>query len=205
MGVTLWTADCCYTSNAGLNESPLTDMNDRVVQDAALVRRVCAGERAAAAELFTTVLGATVEAVAQRWGYPDLLDDLFVHLSENDWRRLRTWQGRSSLQGWVRVVCSRICREAVKGSSRLVPLPLGEDRATMDPAEDVVERLIREESRLGLLDAIERLETPRDRLVLRLHYLQGCGLPDIAKQLGVPLSTVYVIKSRALSRLRTKL
>jgi RNA polymerase sigma factor (sigma-70 family) len=180
-------------------------MDDRAVQVAGLVRRVCAGERAAAAELFTTVLGATVDAIAQRWNYPDLLDDLFVHLSENDWRRLRTWEGRSSLQGWARVICIRICREAVQGSRRLVPLTLGEDRAIVDPAEDVVERLIREESRLGLLDAIERLETPRDRLVLRLHYLQGCGLPDIAEQLGIPLSTVYVVKSRALSRLRTKL
>ncbi|HEY2293577.1 MAG TPA: sigma-70 family RNA polymerase sigma factor [Thermoanaerobaculia bacterium] len=180
-------------------------MQDRVAQEAALVRRVCAGDRAAAAELFTTVLGATVNAVAQRWSYPDLLDDLFVHLSENDWRRLRTWQGRSSLQGWVRVICTRICREAVQGSTRLAPLTLGEDRAVVDPAEDVVDRLIREESRLGLLEAIEQLDTPRDRLVLRLHYLQEHDLPAIATQLGIPLSTVYVVKSRALDRLRTKL
>ena len=180
-------------------------MSDRVAQEVALVRRVCAGDRTAAAELFTTVLGATVHAVAQRWGYPDLLDELFIHLSENDWRRLRTWQGRSSLQGWARVICSRICREAVQGSRRLSPLTLGEDRAVVDPAEGVVEHLIREESRLGLLEAIEQLDTPRDRLVLRLHYLQERDLPAIAAQLGVPLSTVYVIKSRALNRLRTKL
>jgi RNA polymerase sigma factor (sigma-70 family) len=183
----------------------MTGMDDRAVQDIALVRRVCAGERAAATELFTTVLSATVDAIARRWNYPDLLDALFVHLSENNWRRLRTWEGRSSLQGWVRVICARICREALQGSRRLDPLTLEEGREVVDPGEGVVERLIREEDRLELLDAIERLETPRDRLVLRLHYLQERDLPAIAAQLGVPLSTVYVVKSRALNRLRAKL
>lgn len=171
----------------------------------ALVGRVCACDRAAAETLFTTVLGRTITAVSRRWNYPDLLDELFVHLSENDWRRLKTWEGRSSLQSWIRVVCNRICSEAVQGRQRFVPLPTGTESDFVSREEQVIDEMIREETRLGLLDAIEELDAPRDRLVLRLHYFSGRDLPSIAKELGVPLATVYVIKSRAVARLRERL
>lgn len=167
--------------------------------------RTCAGDRAAAETLFTTILGRVIDGVSRRWDYPDLLDELFVHLSENDWRRLRTWKGESSLEGWVRVVANRICSAAVQDRRRLVPLPLGEERDFASEEEHVIERMIREETTVGLLEAIEQLDTPRDRLVLRMHYFDGRDLPQIAGDLGVPLSTVYVIKSRALARLRQRL
>jgi RNA polymerase sigma factor (sigma-70 family) len=171
----------------------------------ALVERTLAGDRAAAETLFTTVLGRTIDVIARRWDYPDLLDELFVHLSENGWRRLSTWKGESSLEGWVRVVANRICYAEVQGRRHLVPLPLGEERDFASEEEQVIETLIREETRVGLLDAIDQLETPRDRLVLRMHYFNGRDLPQIAKEIGVPLSTVYVIKSRAIARLRQRL
>jgi DNA-directed RNA polymerase specialized sigma24 family protein len=47
------------------------------------------------------------------------------------------------------------------------------------------------------------LENARDRAMLRMHYFDEMELPEIAKELNIPLSGAYVVKFRALKRLRS--
>jgi len=84
-----------------------------------LVNRTCNGDRAAAERLFTVVLGPTIAAISRYWRCEDLPDELFVHLSENNWRRLRTWSGKANLKSWIRIVARRLSVQMVKGLDSL--------------------------------------------------------------------------------------
>ena len=66
----------------------------------------------------------------------------------------------------------------------------------------LLERLVKDQTGFLLLEAIEMLESRRDKLILRMHYLQSKDLPSIASELDIPIGTIYVAKGRALARLR---
>jgi DNA-directed RNA polymerase specialized sigma24 family protein len=134
-----------------------------------LVSRTCNGDRAAAEQLFAVVLGPTIAAISRYRRCEDLPDELFVHLSENNWRRLRTWSGKANLKSWIRIVARRLSVQMVKGWTRSISLSDGEDRDVADGHDSVLDRLIESERGMELLNAIERLESPRDQAVLRMY------------------------------------
>src|SRR5579871_6840815 len=87
-----------------------------------LVRRTCSGDRAAAEELFLTVLGPMLGGIARQWNCEDLPDEFFVHLSEDNWRRLKTWSGKAPFKPWARIVARRLCNHMMKDSRRSTSL-----------------------------------------------------------------------------------
>ena len=167
-----------------------------------LVNRTCNGDRAAAERLFIVVLGPTLAAISRYWRCEDLPDELFVHLSENNWRRLRTWSGKADLKSWVRIVARRLSVQMVKGWTRSISLSDGEDRDLADGHDSVLDRLIESERGMELLNAIERLESARDQAVLRMYYFDSKSPSFIASKLACPIDRVYVIKTRAVKRLQ---
>ncbi|MGC4054458.1 MAG: sigma-70 family RNA polymerase sigma factor [Paludibaculum sp.] len=83
-------------------------------------------------------------------------------------------------------------------------MPLSDEHeARLRKDDPVLESMLADETGFQLLAAIELLEMRRDRDVIRMHYLESRSLPDIAAALGVPVGTLYVIKVRALARLRS--
>jgi len=90
--------------------------------DAVLVQEVCAGDDAAAERLFVDVCGQVIECLSKRFDYEDLLVDLYIHLSADNWRRLRTWRGESSIQAWITQVALRLCYQHVTRNSRETPV-----------------------------------------------------------------------------------
>lgn len=169
--------------------------------DAELVRRVCDGDESAAATLFGEVLGPLLACLGRHWQYPELEQDLFLHLQRNRWAALRTWTGRASLKAWVRTVAYRMRLAKL----RRARIPVGDVDAIPSSEEPVVERIARNETWLGVLMAIERLESPAQRIVLRMCFLQSMNPDEIATQLNISVSLVYTHKSRALTRLRSLL
>lgn len=57
-----------------------------------------------------------------------------------------------------------------------------------------------EERRLHVLDSIQRLR-PEDRSLLIAHDIDGIPMSEIAEQRGIPLSTAYKWRTRALAAL----
>ncbi|HND55191.1 MAG TPA: sigma-70 family RNA polymerase sigma factor, partial [Pirellulaceae bacterium] len=58
------------------------------------------------------------------------------------------------------------------------------------------------ERREEVLELLEQLRNPRQRLIIELHYLKEKPFPEIAKLINVSLSNVYVDHHRALAKLR---
>ena len=63
---------------------------DVLASDRTLVERVCADDDQALEELLGRRCRFVIRYLSQQYGYEDLQNELYVHLREDNWRRLRT-------------------------------------------------------------------------------------------------------------------
>jgi RNA polymerase sigma factor (sigma-70 family) len=172
------------------------------ISDAELVRRVCAGDAEAASYLFAKRMISTVAFLSRQFYYDDLANDLYLHLRENSWQRLRTWNGTSSLLTWMRQVCVRLCLTQARSLKSRTPRDAADPLLQPSPAAAPDEHLIAAHERAALMAGIESLKEPRDRLVLRRLYFEGRSVVDTAREFGLSKEHVHVVSSRAVARLR---
>ncbi|MFN3198839.1 MAG: RNA polymerase sigma factor [Bradymonadia bacterium] len=134
----------------------------------------------------------------------DFVQDFIGFLFTDRGRRLRSFEGRSSFGGWLYTVALRHFQRALS--------KLAKDRRS----EVVLTRLPeREERRPDHLAAVaadaERLRAvvgqlpERDRLYVRLFYVEGLNASEVARTLGKRPSAVRMHKMRLLERLRVML
>jgi RNA polymerase sigma factor (sigma-70 family) len=88
--------------------------------------------------------------------------------------------------------------ERRKGWLRFRPLDAAPDSPAPEPSEADPERLAALRAALGQLP-------PRDRLILKLFYLDGAGYREIASLLGLSMNAVSPALIRARDRLRALL
>lgn len=134
----------------------------------------------------------------------NIVQEIFSGLLEDSGRRLRTYAGQCSLKGWLRSVAVRRTVNYVRDEKRRRGRPLDE-RLLFIPEHG------RSEAEEAMAERVRRLETTldelgfRDRLVLRLYYLDGVPLKNIAVLLGVSSNTIWPMVTRARQRLQKKM
>ena len=141
----------------------------------------------------------------------DLHNTVFLKLLENHCRRIRQFKGSNgcSLASWIRIIAVRTVidhfrKERVDALSRQkpsMPLEIIGDMETENPGPLAhLEKADRwQRIREGMAELL-----PRDRLFIRLHYLEGLSMGDVADFLGITEGNAYSLKHRALKRLRSK-
>jgi RNA polymerase sigma factor (sigma-70 family) len=131
----------------------------------------------------------------------DLINDFYIYLQENNWQRLRTFRFESKIQTWITVIASRYF---LKKYSRQIT-----NRSAGNPSLEGVQvftdefherKLVRAE----LLEAIRDLKDKRQQHVLLLT-LQGFDSSEIGRRMDTTVNNVYVLKSRAIEKLKTML
>jgi RNA polymerase sigma-70 factor (ECF subfamily) len=117
--------------------------------------------------------------------------------------RLAQYNGRGPLAGWVRTAALRLAlnvREQV-GTRRAVERSAGSDVvAALDPELEIMKRTYKEDVEAALKAALQELG-PEPRQLLRLHFMDGVTLEQIARVHGVNRSTI----SRRVSAARAEL
>jgi len=159
----------------------------------------------AAIYFFVEHYGKIIKFHERHFQNEDLTPEVFLHLRKNDWRVLRTWEGRSSLSTWLSRVTYRValklenCESRLKRNMPTVPLL---DEGTIVSHEDSPDASLELEERLTeLLAAIGRLKSERDRSLL-LMLLADIPEVEIAQILGVSQEYYRTLKARAIDRLR---
>ena len=178
------------------------------LSDDELVNRICAGCEESLLHLVVDRCGGLIRMLAKTYRFDgDLAQELCVHLfSGGDWKRLRNWQGKSSLNAWVRSVTTNLClnqwRTRTRYQLRFRRLYDGPEPASDGKSNPAERRLYLEATRTELLRAIERLSA-RDQMAILLHCLgdQQLTLKELADVLGVKPGNAATIKSRAIERL----
>lgn len=138
--------------------------------------------------------------------YDALVNELYIHIMENDCARLRTFVGKNegSLFGWLRKVAWHFFVEKAQKEQNISSMRVllyDHEGEIIDP--DPVDN---GNSQPGVAMDVETVldmaKLERDRLVLEKYYLEDMPKDEIAELLGVDINTLYTIKNRAENRVK---
>ena len=109
---------------------------------------------------------------------------------------VRAWQKRSTLRSmdrfkpWLMRILVNQCNDMLRRQKRRSFFPLSEAAESIAAPEQPME----------LMDAIGQLK-PEWRVVIVLHYMEGCTVQEISAMTGVPAGTVKARLSAARKQL----
>lgn len=134
----------------------------------------------------------------------DLVDEFFLYLFEDDWRRLRTFDGtRASLATWMSVTSFRFFK-AYKHSK----IDSNGIISISDKWETFVGDWV-QSSDAGLMmdlnEAIDSIKNDRDREIARLVFIEDKEFQTIADRFDLSIDYVYTVKNRLIKHLKSKL
>jgi DNA-directed RNA polymerase specialized sigma24 family protein len=123
----------------------------------------------------------------------DIVQDVFLRLVRNDFALLRSYDpARAALSTWLTLIARSVAIDVTR-KKRLATVPIDAAAPPTDPPSG------------GPTASpplpLDRL-TGRQRLVLRLLFVQQMTVPQAATVLGVDDQTIRSTKHKALSRLR---
>ncbi len=129
--------------------------------------------------------------------YDEFVNELYLHIMENDAARLRQFEGRSSIYQWLKVVAirffvakrNRMIEDVSKEPLLEVAGKKGEDTSSKKNVKMDVQKLL------------SRLANQRYMYVIKRLVMQDAEPKEVAKELGVTVANLYNIKKRALEAL----
>ncbi len=131
----------------------------------------------------------------------DLISELYLFLRADNWRKVREFEGRSKFVTWISVVAVRFFLK-----KRASLIDSGSNRTLYtEVVKQIPDRSRDDEmiSRIDLINAIQKLKSPRDKFVILAIEIEGCDVDEVAGQLGITRANLYNIKKRALDKLST--
>jgi RNA polymerase sigma-70 factor, ECF subfamily len=156
---------------------------DRVVQ------RCQQGELAAFTELFhayeANVYRLAVTILRSEQDAEDAVQDVFLRVFE----QIKKYQGNASFKTWLTAVTVNTCRDKLRRQKvrRALSLEWLRGRAS---AHDVTEEVFTRQRRQQVWSLVDRLEE-KYRLPVILHYQERLPCDEVARILGLPVTTIY--------------
>lgn len=152
-------------------------------------------------EQFVPLLRQNARHAAPTVSYDDLVQDLYLYISDNNWSRLRSYNSAQPFVTWFSVVSYRFFKDY---SRRMIesasPIPI----STIEGYEMEIVADRRDEIMMDIKRALCNLTPQRDREILTALLLNDEPPDEVAQRYGVTVDNLYNIKRRALSKLITK-
>lgn len=171
------------------------------------VRRAQGGDREAFRSLFERYRNQVYGYVRRMVGEEDLAADLTQDAFVRAYQALPRLKAPGAFRGWLFQIAANRVRDHWKRphpDALSLDAPVGDDGgelAVADPGPGPERMAVREQMRVSVAQALERL-APDRREVVVLHHLNGLGVRTIAETLGVPEGTVKSRLGRARADLR---
>ncbi len=129
-----------------------------------------------------------------RVDYDEFVSELYLYLIGDDAARLRTFQGKSSLYQWLKIVAIRYF---IAKRDNLIE-DKSED-ALLKEADRLDETDDRKQAHSDVMRILSRMQNSRYAYVL-LRLVVGDEEPEkVAKSMGVTVANLYNIKKRAIA------
>lgn len=169
--------------------------------DAAVLRRVATGDRAALAELYAEHAPWLVLRLSRRCNDPGLVDEVVQDTFLAVWKGARRWDGRGDVAAWIWGIGVRRLVDALRRKPAAT--------ASLDPQSAGIVLAAEEQVLLGveygdLGGALARL-SPELRAVVQATVLDGLTTREAGRLLGIPAGTVKTRMLRAKAALREDL
>ena len=191
---------------AGLPRS-VHEVSDEAIEDLALGLACARGDASALAILDRDHFEPARAALAAMKLEPAMRDDVVQEVRRKllvgDPPRIASYAGRGSLRGLLKVTATRIALTMLRDGGRERPSDdalLDTPGAASDPELAFLAQGWRVAFREAFEDAVGRLE-PRERNLMRLHFLRRVTLESLATMYGVHRATIV----RQLARIRDTL
>ena len=134
----------------------------------------------------------------------DLVDEFFMFLLEDDWRRLRSFDpDKASLSTWISTVSFRFFRVYKRSKidmNGLITISDQWETFRGDWMESVEAGL-----KMDINQAIDGIKSDRDREIARRLFIDDKEYEVVAEEFGLTVDYVYTIKNRIVKQLRTSL
>ena len=137
----------------------------------------------------------------------DLVNTVFLLLHENNYKKLRQFEGNCSLASWIRLISVRLTIDFLR--KRKVTLSLNGDSDvekklahTLTNESLSAPEKLEEEERRQIFAEIKKSLTPREQMFVELHYNRELPPRKVAKAMGSSLGAIYTLKNRVREKLK---
>lgn len=131
-----------------------------------------------------------------RIDYDELVNELYIYMSDNNWHKLDTFEGKNNctLKSWmVRLTWRFFLQQRPRLLFEGCP-PEYERGDSKEQSEDSLNL----EIAMDVESTFKRMANKRYVQVLKLMLIDGYDADEVAKLLGTPVSNIYNIKHRAI-------
>jgi RNA polymerase sigma-70 factor, ECF subfamily len=187
---------------------PVNDKKSGGGNDAEVIRRIRAGDRAAFLEFYDRaaplLMGVAARILNDRREAEDVLQDVFAQI----WQKSQGFDAElGSLSSWAVALVRNKAIDRIRASTRrrrlIEEIAISTD-AEQAPAASASEQLSGEE-RAGRIRAALADLSPDQRQVIDLAFFAGLSQSEIAARLEQPLGTIKARIRRGMLRLREQL
>lgn len=128
--------------------------------------------------------------------YDDLVNDLYLYLSRNNWKILDSFQGRcgAKLSTWLSQVVWHYFMKDYKRGRRIDYVD------ALTPFDSQVCTISAEEMRLDIEHTLARMPNERYVKVICLLIIEGRDANEVAGILDTSVQNVYLLKHRAIAQ-----
>lgn len=131
--------------------------------------------------------------------YDDLVQELYLYLSDNDWEKLRKYNPERPFINWFSVVSYRFFKDfscSMIDLSNQIPISNMNDHQTAFISNGTIGTIM-----MDIKRAISKLKPPRDSEILEALLLRDEEPETVAKRHNVTVDNLYNIKRRAIAKL----
>lgn len=179
-------------------------MHRKYPDDEALIAAITAVSGKLTREAFSQLIErchVSIEYVCRRYKceYNEVLSELFLGLRKNNWKKLKSWRGDSSLKTWLRTVMINQANDKARKTKRREAVTY--ENLEIEVSGNVGATLVKAERSSLLLDAIAMLDSEQKYAIMAYHF-RGVRLRQIGADLGKTENNVKQILLKARKNLR---
>lgn len=127
--------------------------------------------------------------------YDEFVNELYIHIMEDDARRLRQFQGRSSLYQWLKIVAIRFFM-----AKRNIMIENKSDDHLIDVAnkfpDDNDNKMT---SKMDISHLLSLMNNERYAYVIRRLVIEDAEPKTVAEELSITVDNLYNVKKRAIA------
>jgi len=138
---------------------------------------------------------------------PDLFNTVFLSIIEDNSKKLRQFQWKCSLSGWLHLIAVRITVDFLRKQPEHLSLDgeAGSDGSLKDGIPDdnpLPDCLIEREQERALFDQVKNELTSKERLFVELCYSRDLPPSKIARMMNTTENNVYQLKNRVREKMK---
>lgn len=130
--------------------------------------------------------------------YDECISELYIHLMEDDARRLKQFEGRSTIFQWMKIVATRffisIRRKVIENNS-------SDHLLDVAAKYNVTSSESQNDAQVDIAMLLDKMPNSRYAMVLKRLIIEDADPQEVADEMDIKIDNLYNIKKRAIAAL----